>query len=188
MRESFAVQVIASIIAVAGITAIGVAYTRCVEPNIHVWVEGKRAVHWDQDRIPLKVYCDDMESDCRAAVSMWNRDVGCTILLWVEEEPADILILVVSANSENRIGDAIEQTFVSKSAGVSYVLVEIYEPQLTGDQYAVDAHAISHGLGLSHTATGITRPMQATFITGMRDPPPRALDKHARALKKRYCP
>jgi hypothetical protein len=181
--------IIAALVGVAGIAAIGLSYKYCVEPQIPVWAEGDKAVHWERSRIPLKVYCDDMIDDCRAAVAMWNRDVGCTLLVWDPTGPGDIRIISAAANSENRIGDAIEQTFASKTGEtVNYVLVEIYEPQLSGDQYAVDAHAISHGLGLVHTIAGITRPAQSTWITGKKDPPPRAVDKHARALKERYCP
>lgn len=179
--------IIALLVGVLGIVGIGLWHKYGVEPGIPVWADGDQAVHWERERLPLKVWCESNQADCRAAVKLWNGAAGCTILLLVEEPPADIRIVDASANDPER-GDAWEKTFASKTGDrVNYVEIRLYEPALSIDskfsmQYAVNAHAISHGLGLSHTRTGITREVQSPD-----DPYPRAVDKHAAALEKRYC-
>lgn len=175
----------ALVFAAVGFLAIGLTYKYVIEPGIPLWATGKYEVHWSADQLPITVSCETDQSNCKAAVNVW-RDATCDKLIEYTSAPnADIRIIEGSANDEER-GDAIERTFVSKTAGrINYVNVFVYEPILP---YDVRAHAISHGLGLLHTRHGITRPIQTHDGIGERTGPyPRVVDKHARALKERYC-
>lgn len=180
-------SIIALLVGLALLAGVGLWYKFGVEPGIPVWAEGDRAIHWP--KTPITVWCESDEDDCRAAVKLWTSAAGCPFLIWTEHGPegADIRIVNGSANDPER-GDAIEKTFASKTGDrVNYVEVRNYEPAISlsspfSMQYAVNAHAISHGLGLVHTTFGITRAEQSGA-----DPYPRVVDKHGRALKERYC-
>lgn len=160
-----------------------------VEPEIEVFVDGEQSVEWPVERLPLSVWCESSVDDCVAAALLWNVAVKCELFSMAEHGPdgADVRIMTASANDPLRDG-AIEKTFVSKTGTkINYVEILNYEPAFSfrsaySMQYAVNSHALSHALGLSHTRTGITRARQSPD-----DPPPRALHKHARFLRERYC-
>jgi hypothetical protein len=180
--------VIALLVGLLLVAGIGIWYKLGVEPGIPVWAEGNKAVEWPRERLPLKVWCESDQDDCRAAVNLWNDAADCPFLLWVERpDGADVRIVNGSANDPER-GDAWEKTFASKTGDqVNYVEVRLYEPPISlsspySIRYAVNAHGISHGLGLAHTTFGITR----AVLSGT-NPYPRVVDKHGRALQERYC-
>jgi len=179
--------IIVLVLGVIAITGAMLWNQYAVQPGIPVWAEGEAAVRWDRDRLPLKVSCESGHDDCAAAVDLWNRAAGCAVLVLSKPCPCDIRIIDASVNDPER-GTAWEKTFASKTGDrVNYVEIRLYEPAISMNssysmQYAVNTHAISHGLGLSHTATGITREVQSP-----NDPFPRSLDKHAAALNERYC-
>jgi len=175
------------VFAVAGIAAIGLTYKYKIEPGIPVWAEGETAVQWPLNELPLQVHCESNARSCKAAVNLW-RDYTCDGLMEYTDDPATANILVVDgdANDPER-GDSVEKAFAVKvGVQVKRIEIRIYDPMMA--PYPVLAHALSHGLGLSHTRAGITRSIQKTdFFGESKDPPPRPLDKHSRALKKRYC-
>ncbi len=182
-------SIIALLVGLALVAGVGIWYKFKVEPGIPVWAEGDRAIHWP--KTPITVWCESDQDDCRAAVKLWTGAAGCPFLIWTEHGPegADIRIVNGSANDPER-GDAIEKTFVVRigtGGPIKHVEVRNYEPAICisspySMQYAVNAHSISHGIGLAHTTFGITRAVQSCT-----DPYPRVVDKHGRALKERYC-
>ena len=180
-------SIIALLVGLLLVASIGIWYKFDIEPGIPDWAKGDKAVHWPQ--MPITVWCESDQDDCRAAVKLWVNAAGCPFLLWTEHGPegADIRIVNGSTNDPGR-GDAWEKTFASKTGDrVNYIEVRLYEPPISlsspySMRYAVNAHGISHGLGLAHTTFGITR----AVLSGT-DSYPRVVDKHGRALKERYC-
>jgi predicted Zn-dependent protease len=119
----------------------------------------------------------------REAVSLWNKQAGCTLFQISKESP---IIKVKQGTIE--VGTETEDwgagAFVNKETTRGKIIV--YVPLMVGTDLQVLHHELGHILGLAHDTSHTMKPIIKEEIGG-RQAMVRAQDKDIEALNARYC-
>lgn len=173
------------------IVAIGLIYHYVVQPREAVWDDRPRP--WE--RAPIVVSApDDFREPTEVIVGLFNRQVGCRLLLFAMSGDIDVRV-ETGVRSPCGRDDAV-RIDPDEAAGAflcpgARAEIHIAYPGDLFERTWIVAHELGHVLGLAHDDSGLMREkVPVTFDKeGHRALPIiRLTDKDAAALRGRYCP